>query len=93
MTYPEDPPRWPMRPHTGVYVVRWRHRHWTLDRFGCYRWHTRWYVNAGASHRFADDLRASGAIVHRDIYRAEFVARIDENERTVHGPTELGDDQ
>lgn len=88
-----DPPHWPTRTHTGVHVVRWRRPHWTTDRHGCYRWHTRWFVIPGAAQRFAANLRAAGCIVHRDLYRAEFVCRIDENRRDVFGPDDLEDDR
>jgi hypothetical protein len=93
MTYPEDPPRWPMRTHTSVYVVRWRYRHWVTDSDGCYRWHTRWYVSNGPAHDLARKLKNSGAVVHTDAYRTEFLHRIDWNNSDVRGPGQLGDDQ
>jgi hypothetical protein len=89
MPYPENPARWPMRPHTGIYCVRWRYPHWVTDSDGCYRWHTRWFVISSAATRFADRLRASGAVVHRDLYRTEFVCRIDVNNSDVFGPDDL----
>lgn len=89
MNYPEDPPRWPMRTHNGVYCVRWRYRHWQRSPDGYHRWSSRWFTNISAAQRLSDQLRDAGAIVHRDLYRCEFLVRIDINNREVYGPGEL----
>jgi hypothetical protein len=89
MTYPEDPPRWPMRPLRTVTVVRWRYPHWQRSADGYLRWSSRWYPSISAAHRLAATLRASGAIVHHDLYRLDMVMRVDDNAGTVHGPDDL----
>jgi hypothetical protein len=91
MTRSTEPPRWPMRPHATAVVVRWRQPHWTLDRDGLYRWHTKWFATTSAAIRFAHKMRDAGAIVHTDSYQLDLVHRVDVNGAEAYRPDQLGD--
>lgn len=58
------PRRHPLR----AWRVRWTRPAWSLDRYGCVRWHSRWYVQRDAALRLVRHLRDSGAEVELDTF-------------------------
>lgn len=70
-----------------VYVVRWSRREWQAESNGRASFHTRWYVQYAAAHRYARRLADTGAVVFIDAYMAR---HLDRHEHTAPPAEHLG---